>query len=167
MSESLLKTLVTAFPNGEVFNLKDWSTNANDAEKSLTKEVGECLVQQFPEADSIIFLPLWDFDKAQWLAGTFLWTRNRERALGLEELHYFRVFGDSLTSEVARVNWSKQEQSKSNFISSLSHELRSPLHGILASAELLSATSLQADQETFVKMLETCGRTLLDTMNHL
>ncbi|KAI9155617.1 Sensor histidine kinase GacS [Paramyrothecium foliicola] len=164
--ESLLKRMVASYPNGESFSLKDALATQDPTDNTL-RETEFSLLQIFPEADSVIFLPLWDFDKGQWLAGTFLWSRNPERALGVEELHYFRIFSDSLTSEVARVNWSKQEQSKSQFISSLSHELRSPLHGILASAELLSSTSLESDQENLVKMLETCGHTLLDTMNHL
>lgn len=188
--ELLLKRLVAAFPRGEVFNFDDAlvepfhddsnlarsetasqlsgnESSSTDGQKAHAKEIELELKNHFPRSDSVIFLPLWDLDKAQWLAGTFLWTRNRERALGMEELHYFKVFSDSLTSEVARVNWSRQEQSKSNFISSLSHELRSPLHGMLASAELLSATPLRPDQEDFLNMLQTCGHTLLDTMNHL
>ncbi|KEY71306.1 hypothetical protein S7711_05898 [Stachybotrys chartarum IBT 7711] len=188
--ELLLKRLVAAFPRGEVFNFDDAlvepfcddsnlagseaasqlsgnESSGTDGQRAYAKEIGLDLKDHFPRADSVIFLPLWDLDKAQWLAGTFLWTRNRERALGVEELHYFKVFSDSLTSEVARVNWSRQERSKSNFISSLSHELRSPLHGMLASAELLSATPLRPDQQDFLNMLQTCGHTLLDTMNHL
>jgi hypothetical protein len=42
-----------------------------------------------------------------------------------------------------------------------------PLHGMLASAELLTANDLQPAQYDIVKMVETCGLTLLDTMNHM
>ena len=48
-----------------------------------------------------------------------------------------------------------------------SHELRSPLHGILASAELLQESSTGANQTELISMVDSCGRTLLDTMNHL
>jgi signal transduction histidine kinase len=173
--------LIASFPNGEVFHLNDARGHLRDSARALNPEVHPInfadqalthdaelqLLQHFPGADSVIFLPLWDWDKAQWLAGTFLWTQNRERALELEELHYFKIFSDSITSEVARVNWAQNEQSKSTFLSSISHELRSPLHGILASAELLSSTSLRTDQQELIGMLKTCGTTLLDTMNHL
>lgn len=191
MRESLLQHLVTAFPHGEVFDLEDASACTPPAtldeehpehhrrrsslaeyassldDRNISRVFAARLLNHFPEAKSVIFLPLRDWDRSEWVAGTFLWTRDAERALGLEELHYFKVFGDSILSEVARVNWSRQEQSKSSFISSISHELRSPLHGMLASAELLSGTSLQPDQREVVKMLETCGLTLLDTMTHL
>lgn len=99
--------------------------------------------------------------------GNALWTRGTHRALGMEELHYFKVFGDSIVSKVSRVHWMATEKSKFNFVSSVSHEFRLPLHGILASAELLHATALQPAQEEMVKMIETSGLTLLDTTDHL
>lgn len=127
------------------------------------------LVKHFPQAKSLLFIPLWDWNKGQWLAGTFVWTKDsdQERSLGLDELHYFKVFGDSIISEIARLDWSQKEKSKFDLISSMSHELRSPLHGILANAELLSASGLQPEQREAMKALETCGITLLDTMNNL
>jgi signal transduction histidine kinase len=115
----------------------------------------------------VIFLPLWDWNKSRWLSGVLAWTKSSFRALGLEELHYFNVFGDSIISEVSRMRWAGDERSKFDFISSVSHELRSPLHGILASAELLDATSLDGVQSEMVKMIERSGLTLLDTTNHM
>jgi signal transduction histidine kinase len=85
----------------------------------------------------------------------------------MEDLHYFQAFGDSLISEVSRIHWTASENSKFDFLSSVSHELRSPLHGILASAELLQDISLEPAHRDIVKMISTSGRTLLDTMNHL
>lgn len=59
------------------------------------------------------------------------------------------------------------DKAKGDFISSVSHELRSPLHGILASAEFLADTNLDSFQRSFVDTVESCGRTLLDTINHV
>lgn len=59
------------------------------------------------------------------------------------------------------------DKAKGDFISSVSHELRSPLHGILASAEFLADTDLDSFQRSFVDTIESCGRTLLDTINHV
>lgn len=47
------------------------------------------------------------------------------------------------------------------------HELRSPLHGILAAAEFMSGTSLNEFQESLLETVNACGRTLLDTMNQV
>jgi len=59
------------------------------------------------------------------------------------------------------------DRSKGIFISNISHELRSPLHGILASAEFLSDTYMNTLQRTFTDSIDTCGRTLLEVINHV
>lgn len=159
--DSLLRQLIAALPQGGVLHPGDVSPDPSLLENRLAKH--------FPQAKSLLFVPLWDWNKGQWLAGTFVWTKDsdQERFLGLDELHYFRAFGDSIISEIARLDWSQKEKSKFDFISSVSHELRSPLHGMLANAELLSASSLRPEQREAMKALETCGRTLLDTINNL
>ncbi|KAJ5432575.1 uncharacterized protein N7458_011731 [Penicillium daleae] len=176
--EDLLNLLVTSFPQGQIFNLDDsvdsdhylsYESGLNDSEtqhklmQMATRQLGQIL----PAANSVLFFPLWDHNKSRWMAGTLVWTQDNHRALGIEELHYFKIFGDSIVSEVSRAHWATTEKSKFDFISSISHELRSPLHGILASAELLQATSLDPAQEEMVKMIEASGLTLLDTTDHL
>jgi signal transduction histidine kinase len=59
------------------------------------------------------------------------------------------------------------DKTKSILISSVSHELRTPLHGILASAELLSDTPLDPIQQSFLKTVQTCGNSLIETVNHV
>ena len=59
------------------------------------------------------------------------------------------------------------DRAKGIFIANISHELRSPLHGILASAEFISDTRLDTLQRTFVDTIDSCGRTLLDVINHV
>ncbi|KAL3460915.1 hypothetical protein BJX64DRAFT_174151 [Aspergillus heterothallicus] len=169
ITDKILDDLMANFPQGQIFDLSDsqseeWSSfQAPDSVRDLCRQ----LARHFPEASSVLFSPIWDWNKSRWLAGTLVWTSNTFRALGADELHYFKVFGDSIISEVARVDWTTTQKSKSAFMSSVSHELRSPLHGILASAELLGATSLPPQEQHLVNMVEACGMTLLDTLNHL
>jgi signal transduction histidine kinase len=59
------------------------------------------------------------------------------------------------------------DRAKGIFISNISHELRSPLHGILASAEFLLDTRLDVLQRTFIDTVNSCGRTLLEVINHV
>ena len=59
------------------------------------------------------------------------------------------------------------DRAKSDFISSISHELRSPLHGVLGTVELLQETATTFTQRGLVETVYSCGRTLLDTLNHL
>ncbi|KAJ5993465.1 hypothetical protein N7451_009189 [Penicillium sp. IBT 35674x] len=163
LSEDFLGTLIRNYPNGHIFDLNDESCES----ETLQHKVSRHLAQKLPEAKSVLFIPLWDWSKSHWLAGTLVWTQESCRPLGVEELHYFRVFGDSIISEVSRVHWTATERSKFDFVSSINHELRSPLHGILGSAELLQTMPLQPSQHEMVKMIDTSGLALLDTIDHL
>lgn len=175
VTEDLLHSLITYFPEGHVFDTdrQDGSTLGGDDTLPLASEsepsqmIAHRLSQQLPDARYVLFYPLWDWSKSRWLAGTLVWTNGCHRPLGTEELHYFKAFGDSIISEVSRLHWTASENSKFDFVTSISHELRSPLHGILASAELLHDVPLQPTQHDIVKMISTSGITLLDTIDHL
>ena len=169
---------VSLFPHGQVFNFAgeenatdyllegDGNLSSMSTAKNIEKASRE-ISRLLPEAKSALFFPLWDYTKSRWMAGTLIWTKHSRQALGVEELHYFKVFGNSIISEISRAHWASVEKSKFDFISSVSHELRSPLHGILASAELLNGTELSPPQKEMIKMVESSGLTLLDTMDHL
>ncbi|CAG8032729.1 unnamed protein product [Penicillium salamii] len=175
VTEDLLHSLITHFPEGHVFDLESSdessiaeddttpSASASEPIQSITDRVS----QQLPDSRFVLFYPLWDWSKSRWLAGTLVWINGCHRPLGTEELHYFKAFGDSIISEVSRLHWTASENSKFDFVTSISHELRSPLHGILASAELLNDFSLQSAQHDIVKMISTSGITLLETIDHL
>ncbi|KAJ5999913.1 hypothetical protein N7481_000322 [Penicillium waksmanii] len=160
LPEELLQDLMKSFPNGYIFDLKDGTDTLQD-------KVSRLLAHNLPDAKSVLFMPLWDWNKSRWLAGTLVWTNDHRRPLGIEELHYFKVFGDSIISEVSRVHWDATEKSKFDFVSSISHELRSPLHGILGTTELVQSLPLQPSQHDMIKMIEISGLTLLDTIDHL
>lgn len=162
VTDSLLYDLVNTFQDGEVFNIQD----QHEYESSARQELVSHITDHFPNTKSILFLPLWDWGKSSWLAACVLWSSN-SGSLGSRELDYIKAFGNSIISQVAQIDWASKEKAKSDFISSISHELRSPLHGVLASAELLQSTGLQPAQQDMIKMVETCGITLLDTMNYL
>lgn len=179
VSEELLHLLITHFPQGHVFAL-DNTTSYDDSDPSagdifnssppdadIHRHISRRLARRLPFAKSILFYPLWDWNKSRWMAGALVWANSNQRPLGLEDLHYFQAFGDSLISEVCRIHWTASENSKFDFLSSVSHELRSPLHGILASAELLQDLLREPTHRDMVKMISTSGQTLLDTMNHL
>lgn len=163
LSEDILRKLIKTYPGGHIFNMDDEPCETENAQH----EVSRCLAKSLPQAKSVLFIPLWDWNKSHWLAGTVVWTKNSHRPLGMEELHYFKVFGDSIISEISRVHWRATERSKFDFVSSISHELRSPLHGILGSTELIQSTPLQPSQYDMTKMIEKSSLTLLDTIDHL
>jgi len=56
---------------------------------------------------------------------------------------------------------------KSVFFANVSHEVRTPLIGILGMAEILSDTSLDTRQREFVNVIHTSGETLLHIINDI
>jgi signal transduction histidine kinase/CheY-like chemotaxis protein len=68
-------------------------------------------------------------------------------------------------TEVTRLESRLESKAKSDFISSISHELRSPLQGILCGIDLLSEQN-SADLP-ILSQIETCSTTLLEVINHL
>jgi signal transduction histidine kinase len=63
-------------------------------------------------------------------------------------------------AEVSRISALVASQLKVDFVSSISHELRSPLHGILASVEFLEEdSSMTAGQAEIVNTI--VGRSIL------
>ncbi|KEQ70661.1 hypothetical protein M436DRAFT_52873 [Aureobasidium namibiae CBS 147.97] len=128
----------------------------------------QILLKNLPGVKNVIFLPLWDYIEEKMVAGCFLWTSSTGRMMNLDDdLSYLRAFGNTIMSEVSRMNALKDDRAKTTFIASMSHELRSPLHGILGSVEFLQETATDAYQAGLVNSISTCGKTLLDTLDHV
>ena len=180
----LLQKLLKRYPLGHIFNvdkveLEDTSSNHLQRQGSLhntplsLKKRSQVLSESaqlfslFPQACSIIFFPLHDSTKNQWCAACIGWTSSPRRGLQDAELTYLAAFSNSIIAELGRLEAEAMGQAKIDFVANISHELRSPLHGILASAELLQESSTGASQSELISMVDSCGRTLLDTMNHL
>lgn len=59
------------------------------------------------------------------------------------------------------------DQAKTAFLGTLSHELRTPMNGILGMAELLLLSNLSPDQRENVLQLKDCARAMTSTLNQL
>lgn len=57
------------------------------------------------------------------------------------------------------------ETIKGVFLASLNHELRTPLSGIVGMLELMSETTLDADQKDYLSAASLCAETLTDLLN--
>ncbi|CRK20611.1 hypothetical protein BN1723_000423 [Verticillium longisporum] len=122
----------------------------------------------FPAARSIAMVPLWDPYKDRWHAGGFVWSKNSARMITRNaDLPYLRAFGMITMAEIRRLDVAVSDKAKTDILGSMSHELRSPLHGVVAAAELLHDTQLDAFQVDVVHTIEISGKTLLDTIDHL
>jgi signal transduction histidine kinase len=196
MPSKLLAALLRRYPAGKIFNFdesggllssgsseedfcssvcKDDPVEGSAAPTTSKKQrpwsrasEGPSLYEIFPGARSVAFVPVWDPKRDRWLAGGFVYTHTPTRSFTIEgELSYLRAFGMLATSEAQRLETLLVNKAQSDVLGSLSHELRTPLHGIMLAAELLSDTQLDVFQGNLLRTLETCGRTLSETIDHL
>jgi hypothetical protein len=140
-----------------------------NAEYDLEKDKlwAKHLLESCPGARSIIFFPLWDLQKELWFAGSLAWTNDPTRIMQSADITYLAAFGSCIMSEKSRLDALTADRVKADFISSVSHELRSPLHGVLASAEALQETSTGSTQDDMIRTITICGEVLLDTMDQM
>lgn len=189
IDQSLLTALVRRYPKGSLFRFDEDGPILPDTshaglgsqatilppateEKIIRRErriVNELarLLAAFPNSRQIFFIPLYDPTSGCFI-GSFAWSTSATRSFTEgNHLSYLEAFGHSVMSEVSRLNTLSADHAKGDFISNVSHELRSPLHGILASVEFLADTMLDGFQRNLVETVDICGRTLLDTIEHV
>ncbi|KAJ5648028.1 hypothetical protein N7490_004400 [Penicillium lividum] len=193
--EPLFSSLIRRYPRGKIFTYNAGGTlsDSDDANQSFYGSDGsrtsqmsapgktgkrrrkpaiqrdaDDLISIFRGARNILLLPIWDSDRQRWFAGALVWTNEPHRIFTFEnELVYISAFTNSIMTEIRRVDVEVAEKAKTNLVSSITHELRNPLHGILGTADILSDTAMNALQHGMVHTIESCGRTLLDTINNL
>ncbi|KAM4054577.1 histidine kinase-, DNA gyrase b-, and HSP90-like ATPase domain-containing protein [Hirsutella rhossiliensis] len=140
----------------------------NVAGRSSRAREGALLHQAFPGARSVAFIPVWDSKRERWFAGGFVYTLTPTRVFTIEgELSFLRAFARLIAAEMHNHETLQADKAKSDALGSLSHELRSPLHGVILGTELLNDTDLSVFQGNATHTIETCCRTLLDTIDHL
>ncbi|KAJ5117189.1 hypothetical protein N7448_004132 [Penicillium atrosanguineum] len=179
LDNDFITQLTVRYPRGRLWSFhNDGTLTTSDEEQSISasrKQRNRSRVSEssklnkfFPDACQVMFVPLWNATNSQWFAGCFCWTpqptRIFNRAVDLSSIF---GFASSLMTEYSRVESVIADRQKGDFISSISHELRSPLHGVLAATELLEDTELDEFQDSLIETINACGRTLLDTMNQV
>ena len=175
-SQSLIQRLTATYTRGHVFAVDEYGVFAHggeDGQDSCTDSTCEHnnwsdLFQYTPKARYVMFIPLWHYQRESCYATCIAWVSDTGKTLDSSDLNSLVAFGNSLMAEIFRLEASTNTQSKSDFVSSISHELRSPLHGILASIELIQEnTSRNSELLSEITMIESCAFTLLDTFDHL
>ncbi|ENH66176.1 Histidine kinase 3 [Fusarium oxysporum f. sp. cubense race 1] len=192
LGSTLLARMIRRYPRGHVFNYdtdgnllqeelsddsirhppnnNDWGNlhNRQDHRFRVQQREASILLETFPGARSIAFVPVWDLRKKRWSAGGFIHTYNIKRTFTIDlDLSYLRALGMLAAAEAFKLETLAADKAKTDALGSLSHELRSPLHGAVLSVELLNDTDLTIPQQNIVRTIETCCRTLSDTIDHL
>ncbi|KAG8666480.1 hypothetical protein FPOAC2_11593 [Fusarium poae] len=166
-------SVMAAFKEYKVRDLQEDPTGENKKTRNVRdpfsrRNEGKAIRDLFPGARSVAFVPLWDSNRQRWFSGCFVYTKTPTRIFTVQgELSYLTAFNTVIMADVIMMESAFVSIATTSLLSSLSHELRSPLHGIVLCAELLRDTSLDVFQGDVLRSLEVCGRTLLDTINHL
>lgn len=84
-----------------------------------------------------------------------LMTVNRRQAALINDLAAARDRADAASA------------AKSNFLSVISHELRTPMNGVLGCAHLLQMSELDSPQSEMVRMIQTSGESLMVLLNDI
>ncbi|KAJ4114861.1 hypothetical protein NW765_011492 [Fusarium oxysporum] len=192
LNQKTLKRLISRYPNGKVFSFEEsgslYSGESSSGEEtdprlpdtrtaktavdnkstSSRKDEARPVAELFAGARSVALVPLWDPSRNRFYACGLVWSKTAARILTPEaDLPYLKALGIVTMAEINRIDMTLANKAKADLLGTLSHELRSPLHGILAGAELLAGTSLDLFQQEVVHALEISGKTLLDTIDHL
>ncbi|KAJ5116103.1 hypothetical protein N7456_000451 [Penicillium angulare] len=189
MDEEFLHRLLNRYQKGNIWSLhRDGQLSSSDSEDGSPRDYGslrknnvrstrpkkwkskenKMLNDCFPGASQVMFVPLWSAANSQWFGGCFCWNNIESNVFDQSvELGSLLSFGSSVMVECSRVESLISDRQKADFLGSISHELRSPLHGILAAAEILQTTELNPYQGSLMDTINACGRTLLDTMNQV
>ena len=69
--------------------------------------------------------------------------------------------------EAARDKANAASDAKSNFLGVISHELRTPMNGVLGAAQLLNATRLEPTQREYLSIIRNSGDNLLSLLNDI
>ena len=134
-------------------------TGALDAKESLFDYLDGPL--------QIILAPMWAASHRDRPLCTVSWTHERMRSFEDDDVALLSAFCNSAVANLARKDAVHTMQTKSKFMESISHELRSPIHGILASAELLESRCIDTESKSLLSNIQISGATLLDTLNQL
>ncbi|KAG9188328.1 hypothetical protein G6011_02251 [Alternaria panax] len=174
LSQSLIQRLTAGYPRGHVFAVDEHGVIQHGDEgepdynfDSVENNEWTDLFKSMPKTRYAIFLPMWHYQREACYATCLAWVTDTGKTLDTGDVNSLTAFGNSLMAEIFRLEASANTLSKSDFVSTMSHELRSPLHGILASIELIQENIQGSSLMPEIAMIESCASTLLDTFDHL
>ena len=89
------------------------------------------------------------------------------RAEAAEHAALLRAEAEAASANQFALEASAASRAKSEFLAMMSHEIRTPLHGIVATLDLLSASSRDPAQQRYLRIIDASSQTLLRQINDL
>lgn len=177
LDQKFLAALSHRYPNGRLWRFEEQSflSSSDDGrvrpfgrQKKRQRSETVILRRVFPGVRQLMFCPIFDNTRGNTKVACFCISNSWVPIFSAQsELVFLKAFLNSLDAELGRLDAIATDRSKTDFIGSISHELRSPLHGILAAAEFLEDTPLNGFQKSLISTQASCSRTLLDVIEHV
>lgn len=153
-------------PDGPIQSTATGRSEYGQSKKRLSHVAS--LLKIHPQARTFICLPLWDYNRQRWFAFCVCWIITPTRDPVVDgDLNFLRIFGNNITNALSHLDTLEADDAKTSFVASISHELRSPLHGVLGATNFLYDSKLSRFQLEMVDSITSSGRTLLDTLEHV
>jgi signal transduction histidine kinase len=174
LSHILTSRLLKLFPHGAVFQLLAETsdivaaTSVDDVALVEDPLILTELSKTFPKAEQIVLMPLWDTFHERNIGAVLGFVNDQSRVfLGSTDLASISAFCTTIMTQVRRLEAQAIDKIKSDFLGSVSHEMRTPLHGMLSSLELLADTPHNAHQHDLLETARYSGLSLLDTIERI
>ncbi|KAF9695524.1 hypothetical protein EKO04_006693 [Ascochyta lentis] len=173
-TEALLERLLDMFPHGAVFHIAADSSDViaatvmQRAAVVIDDTVSAELLKTFPNVEQMILMPLWETYHKRNVGAVFGFVYRLSNVyLSTTDLSSVSALCTTTMTQVRRLEVQATDQIKSDFLGSISHEMRTPLHGILSSLELLADTPHNEYQHDLLNMAQYSGTSLLDTIDRV
>jgi signal transduction histidine kinase len=159
------------FPLGTIlYQLNgDWLMSTSEQNRPLLDlEVSEALDKSFQSSQQLLLMLLFDVLDNSTAAICVGWLNDYSRVyLDQSDLLFVSSFCISIMSEVLWLQTQMLEHVKSDFIGSIGHEVKTPLHHTLGNLELLLQTSCSDEQCELVVNARFGATQLLETIEKI
>jgi hypothetical protein len=171
LSLSEVDKIIEMFPHGAVLHRLDgdWLTSTSEASRPLLDpEIRDALDKSFQSSQQLLVMPLFDVLHNRTAAICVGWLNDYSRVYSdRSDLPFVSAFCMSTISEVLRLETQMLERVKSDFLGSISHEMKTPLHQTLGNLELLLQTSCSDEQCDLLVNARFGATQLLETINRI
>lgn len=168
-----VRHLLTLYPSGTILQLVSdekeglfapSTFECRESQKAIQLELWE----KYPGIQQFIFAPLRNSFHDRHSAFIFGWTSETARVYNcMTDLPLLTSFGTTIMTKIRRIEAQVMSRQQSDFLGSISHEMRSPLHGILACIEHLQDTLCTAEQADLLESAAVCGGQLKHNIDNV